>query len=186
MKSLNAFNIAIVALLALFSAAIRGYGEDSGPSPAIPELQILNHYVGNWDVTLFGADSGSSMKGESSAKWVLDGRFVEQNGVLKSNDGNRLAIRTLYTYDSEKRVYRSWSFISSGSVTESEATWDSKTKTMTSLTRPDPNGNKTRIIADFSAAGVENWRFLSLDRNGQQVSEFSGKNVRKEENKKEK
>lgn len=186
MKSLNAFHTVIVTLLALFSLAVRGYSEDSGPSPAIPELQALSHYVGRWDVTLFGADGGPSMKGESSAKWVLDGRFVEQNGVLKSNDGNRIAIRTLYTYDAEKRVYRSWSFVSSGSVTESEATWDAKAKTMTSLTRPDPNGNKTKIIADFSAAGVETWRFLSLDRNGQQVSEFSGKNIRKDENKNEK
>ncbi len=155
--------------------------EDVGPSKSVPELQALAHYVGSWDVTLLGADSNPTMKGEATAKWILDGRFVEQNSVMTGDDGARISIRTLYTFDTSKRAYQSWTFISTGEISEADATWDPKARTMTSMTRPGPEGTRTKIVADFSKADTETWTFLFLDRNGQQVSEIHGKNVRRTE-----
>ena len=49
---------------------------------------------------------------------------------------------------------------------------------MTSVGRKDENGVLSTTTADFSQAGVENWRIMFKDGTGKVVNEMSGKNTR--------
>lgn len=59
---LLAFMVLTVPLAAMASAA-----------PPSPELQVLNHYLGDWDGTL---TSLPNVKIAISCEWVLDGNFL--------------------------------------------------------------------------------------------------------------
>ncbi|MBC7817403.1 MAG: hypothetical protein IAG10_10980, partial [Planctomycetaceae bacterium] len=132
--------------------------DDTGPVKDVPELQILQNYVGAWDVEVTGNEF---TKGEDTAHWILGGRFLEQSGFIVSDNGtNRLEITTLFTFDTTKKTYRSWSFLSTGATSQADMTWDAKTKTMTSVTQPNANGVRSTITADFSETGKEHWKFV--------------------------
>ena len=95
---------------------------------------MLSNYVGTWDVST--TTQSPSAVGEFTAKWVLDGRFVQTNGSVKTSDGsNDFEITSLMTYDRERDVYRTWSFMSNGMASEAESTWDPATRTMTKIAR---------------------------------------------------
>jgi len=148
---------------------------EAGPAKDVPELQVLQNYVGTWDVKVAGNELA---KGEDTAHWILGGRFLEQSGFVVSENGtNRVEITTLYTFDTTKKVYRSWSFLSTGTSSQAEMTWDARTKTMTSVTRPNADGGRSTITADFSESGKERWKFVFTDRDGKAVGEMSGVNT---------
>ena len=147
--------------------------EDAGPAKDVPELQVLQHYAGTWDVVMDNAAS----KNESNAKWILGGRFLEQAGVMQLPDGPDIWVTTLFTFDTQTQKYRSWTFVSNGSTNQAEMTWNATAKTMTSVIKPDENGVSGTVTADFSTAGKERWRFVYRDRDGQQVGEMSGVNT---------
>ncbi len=147
--------------------------EDAEPAKDVPELQVLQHYAGTWDVVMDNAAG----KNESTAKWILGGRFLEQSGVMHSSDGPDIWVTTLFTFDTEAKKYRSWTFVSNGSTNQAEMTWGANAKTMTSVTQPDANGVRAKVTADFSTAGKERWKFLYTDRDSQQVGEMAGVNT---------
>ncbi len=148
-----------------------------GPAKDIPELQVLSNYVGTWDVEITSKDSPFT-KGESSTSWVLDGRFIQQTGVLKSADGfNTIKVTTLMTYDSDRKTYRMWSFLSNGSTSEGDGKWDEKTRTMTSVSRKD--GTTTTTTAKFADNGIEEWMFITTNQNNEVVARFGGTNRRR-------
>jgi len=150
-----------------------------GPAKDIPELQVLSNYVGTWDVAITSKDSPFT-KGESSTTWVLDGRFVQQTGELKSADGsNAIKVTTLMTYDSERNMYRMWPFLSNGSTSEGSGKWDEKTRTMTSTSRQD--GTTTTTTAKFSDNGIEEWLFITTNQNNEVVDRFGGTNTRRKQ-----
>ena len=147
--------------------------EDTGPNKEVPELQVLQHYAGTWDDVLDNVPG----KHEVTAKWILDGQYLEQSGVIHMPDGPDLWVTTLFAFDTQARKYRSWTFVSNGSTSQAEMTWDANAKTMTSVTQPDANGVRAKVTADFSTAGRERWKFVYTDRDGQQVGEMSGVNT---------
>ena len=151
--------------------------EDAGPAKDVPELQVLQHYAGTWDVVMDNADS----KGVATAKWILGGRFLEQSGAMHSPGNPDIWVTTLFTFDAEKKQYRCWTFVSNGAISQSEMTWDAKSKTMTSVAQPDANGVRATNTADFSTTGKERWRFVYRDRDDQQVGEMSGVNTLRNE-----
>lgn len=162
----------LASLLAVTgSAVVRA--DETGPAKDVPELQVLQNYHGTWDVSM----TDSSSKTESTARWILGGRFLEQAGAIRSADGPDIWVTTLFTFDTEAQKYRSWTFVSNGSTNQAEMTWDANAKTMTSVTQPDANGVRAKVTADFSTAGKERWKFLYTDRDGQQVGEMSGVNT---------
>lgn len=170
------FAVLIVSFVALsVSAAVQA--QDNAPAKDVPELQVLQHYVGTWDVVMDNVAS----KGEATAKWILGGRFLEQAGVMHSPDGNDVWVTTLFTFDTQKMGYRSWTFVSNGEFNQSEMTWDATAKTMKSVRQPDSNGIRSTNTADFSVAGKERWKFSDTDRDGQQVGEMSGVNTLRKE-----
>jgi hypothetical protein len=154
-----------------------------GPSKEVPELQILNHWVGKWDVDLTvkpNADlpKGRHAQGTAKAEWVLMGRFLQQTGTLEASDGlPAIQVHSLMTYDPGKKVYRTWMFFSTGFVSESEGTWDEKTRTLTSTGRNAESGITTTTKASFAEDGSESWSMISKNGDGKVVAETNGKNT---------
>ncbi len=170
------FAVLIVSFVAL-SAFSAVQAQDNAPAKDVPELQVLQHYAGTWDVVMDNVAS----KGKVTAKWILGGRFLEQAGVMHSPDGNDSWVTTLFTFDTQKMGYRSWTFVSNGEFNQSEMTWDATAKTMKSVRQPNSNGIRSTNTADFSVAGKERWKFSDTDRDGQQVGEMSGVNTLRKE-----
>jgi hypothetical protein len=156
-----------------------------GPARDVPELQVLNHWVGTWDVDMTikpTADlaNGMRVRGTATAEWALDGRFLQQTGTLGPSEGfPAMKVTTLMTYDPRKKVYRSWMFFSNGFASESEGTWDAKSSTLTSTSRDAETGTTTTIKATFPKDGTETWSIVVKDRDGKVVGETIGKNTRR-------
>lgn len=167
------FVIALLTCLLAVTGSTGVRAEETGPTNDVPELQVLQHYAGTWDVVLDNAAS----KGEVTTKWILGGRFLEQSGAMHSPGNPDLWITTLFTFDTEKHKYRVWTFASNGSTGQAEMTWDAKSKLMSSVSAPDMNGIRATNTADFSTAGKERWKFLYTDRDGKQVGEMAGENT---------
>ncbi len=165
---------AVCWVLTALVGQVVAMADDNEPAKDVPELQALQHYAGTWDVVL---TSDANQKGEATARWILGGRFLEQVGVMHSPDGKDVWYAALFTFDAEKKTYRSWTFLSIGFTSQAEMTWDSNAKTMKSVTPPDANGIRTTNTADFSQPGKERWRFIYTDRDGKQVGEMSGENT---------
>jgi hypothetical protein len=99
------------------------------PSPDIPELQVLGRYAGHWEDEIAGRPDARRTE---SAEWILDGRFLRQLWSTEADDGSPKASGiTMMTFDTASNVYRSWSFLATGSVIENEGVWDAATQTMT-------------------------------------------------------
>lgn len=159
----------------LAMSSLRTAGADElGPAKDVPELHVLQHYHGDWEVTI--ENSGGST-GEVAARWILGGRYLEQSGVVRNPGGPNMWITTLFTFDTSTRKYRVWTFASNGSTGQAEMSWDAASKTMTSTARPDANGIRSTNTADFSTPGKERWHFRYTDRNGKQVGEMKGENT---------
>jgi hypothetical protein len=152
--------------------------KDDGPSDKVPDLKVLDHYVGTWNVEFANKDLPFS-NAKVTAKWVLGGRFVEQAGELEAKDGsNSFKIKTLYTFDAKKNAFRSWTFTSDGSVDENDCVWDEKAKTMTSISKKVEGEGFNTTTADFSQDGVENWKIAITDAAGKVTAEIIGKNTK--------
>jgi hypothetical protein len=165
----------ICSLLAFFGPQTKNV--DEGPSSKVAELKALDHYVGAWEVEFTNREL-PFISAKATAKWVLDGRFVEQNGELENKDGTKFKLKTLFTFDAKRNAYRSWIFTSDGSVTECDCTWDAKAKIMTSISKNDEAGGFSTTTADFSMPGIETWKIAIADANGKVRSEITGKNTR--------
>lgn len=155
-----------------------------GPAKEIPELRVLNCYAGTWEVVAASNEAPNTplLRGKATSKWILDGRFLEQTGALQAPDGsNSMKVTTLMTYDVEQKTYRSWTFLSNGQATESEGKWDPATQTMTSTSRPGPNGRISTTTANFAEAGIEKWKMSVADETGKIVTQIVGKNTRQKE-----
>lgn len=173
-------------LIVLFSLSLAAFTfadeEADGPAEDVPQLKVLQHWVGIWDDEMAIKPSAALPDGLKAtavvtAKWVLGGRFVQQNAVLVGDNGEPLlTITTLMTYDPANEVYRSWTFMSNGTATESEGRWDEKARTMTSK-RIKPSDGSGITTATFDANGVERWTIIEKDPDGNVVSDISGKNV---------
>jgi hypothetical protein len=138
-----------------------------GPAKEVPELQILSCYAGTWKAT---------------SKWILDGRFLEQTGILQASaGGNPIKITTLMTYDADKKIFRTWTFVSDGQATESEGKWDPATQTMTSVDLPGVKHQVVTTTVNFSEAGIQKWKMVIADQSGKILSQMVGKNVRQRE-----
>jgi hypothetical protein len=97
-----------------------------------PELQVLNHWIGEWDVdTTFKPNNdfpkGARIKGVATATWIPNGRCLQQTGTREPGDGlPGMKYTTLMTYDPGEKVYRTWFFLSTGFVSESVGTWEER------------------------------------------------------------
>ncbi len=161
----------------VLSLAVIGNAEDR--SEKVPELKALDRYVGSWDVEVTSPGSPLT-KGHSSTKWVLGGRFLQGTGELRSQDGSTVVkVTTLMTFDTARKVYRSWTFMSDGSSFESEGTWKEATRELSSSSRKDSSTGGFTSKSVFVEDGVENWNMEFKDDKGKVVSQIAGKNTRR-------
>jgi hypothetical protein len=176
-----------IPLLGILADPVARADAPKGPSPEVPELQPLNEWVGMWDTQMKvmpNADlpNGGSAKGVASAEWIHDGRFLRQTWSMKSAQGVPLMTgSTVMTYDPRKKVYRSWSFYSSGFVGDGQGVWDSTTRTMTWTSHDAEDGRTMITKASFATPGTENWSIVEQDRGGRVIAETTGKNIRRKE-----
>ncbi len=162
-----------VACLALLPFAALA---DDGPTPEIPELAALLRYVGEFDIEVTQSVFGLST-GEGTAHWTLGGRFLEQEGTMTATDGSgTFSAKSLYTYDSQARVYRSWTFTSTGVAIERTGTFDAATQTLT-LESTAPASRQT---ADFSDPEKIEWSIISIAADGAETVLNRGVSTRKE------
>jgi len=148
------------------------------PSDKVPQLKALAHCVGTWDVEFTSKDLPFA-RAKTTAKWVLDGRFVEQdNEVYDMNGAVALRVKTLFAFDASKNAYRSWTFVSDGWSGESDGVWDEKTRVMTFIARKKEGEGFTTTTSDFSEEGVSSWKIAITDADGKLAAEITGKNRR--------
>lgn len=151
------------------------------PVKEIPELLPLANWAGEWDTVMtarFGGEAPRDIKTSVHARWVLDGRFIEQ--YEEHTPAEKLvSIKLFLTYDTDAKVYRSWIFFGFGAVGEATGKWDAATRTMTWTSKEQPDGKTTTTISSFPEDGVEVWSVVERDRAGDVVSEVRGKNTRR-------
>lgn len=151
---------------------------DDGPANNVPELQALSSYIGKWDVVIAAEGSPTKVKGERTAEWILDGRFVQQSGFLTNADGKPyMKITTLMTYDQKEKAYRRWEFNSLGSASESVGTWDATKQTMTWVR--SKGGTNTTVTANFAEKGREQWTIVTINEKTGSLTTFGGTNTRR-------
>jgi hypothetical protein len=142
------------------------------------ELQVLNYYVGKWDVEITGRSRG---KGIVTGEWVLDGQFLRQTwSVEASPDNPRTSGIVMMTYDAEKKVYRSWSFSVKGAVRESQGVWDPHSRTMTWTRRNVESGETVVLRSSFVDDATESWSIVKADANANILGNMTGKNTRRD------
>ncbi len=178
---------AFLAIMTIASFAVapgRAQESASGPSRDAPELAVLSGFVGKWDSRseakrIEGVSDGGARKGTASAEWVLGGRFVRQTWVIEAAGSEpELSGVSMMTYDTAKRTYRSWQFVSNGSTSEGEGVYDAKTKTITWKAH-DADGVRTVTKASFAEEGAENWQITVTGANGRILADVKGKNIRR-------
>ena len=150
-----------------------------GPAKDVPELRALSNYIGTWNTKITSKGSPFT-KGQHTAEWILDGRFLQQNVLLTLTDSaSVLKSTTLMTYDQKAKAYRVWTFASNGIIREALGKWDTKTSTMTTAVR---RGDMTSItIATFADEGVEKWAWITKNQNNEVLSRITGTSIRTKE-----
>jgi len=148
-----------------------------GPSPEVPELKELNHYMGQWEDEISGRPE---MRRTEVGEWILDGRFLRQSWFTESNDGNPPARGlTLMTFDTRAKVYRSWAFLATGSVIENEGTWDPTSQTFTWGHRLRETAETIITTASFPSENSQAWLIVKTDENQKVVREVTGRSIRR-------
>jgi hypothetical protein len=110
-------------------------------------------------------------KGVLTREWVLDGRFLQEKG--KHSNGDSIV---MFSFDVEKKAYRSWFFHSDGNTTETQGQWDESTQTFTFTS--DLNGLKNTSTIKFIDADNHKWTAVVKDAQGKVFYDGEGKCTR--------
>ena len=163
--------LVLLVTLPLVSAA-KAKEDDKGPSPDVPEAAQLKVYVGKFQLEV---SEPIKAKGVVEGKWVHDGRFVQQSFTLKDEKGTLSFTGTnLFTFDTKRKLFRSWRFFSSGDAIEFTGIWDEAKQTMT-RNAPDPNDTGTlRMVGVFDKSGSQVWTIFKDDSKGKVETEIRG------------
>lgn len=163
----------------ILSCQVNGIAEDiaGGPAADVPELQELNHYAGEWEDEIAGRPG---VRRTEVSEWVLQGRFLRQSWSTESKDETPPAHGlTLMTYDVERKVYRSWAFLATGSVIENEGLWDSASKTFTWGHRIIDTSETVITKASFPDDATQTWSVVKTDEQNKVVREVAGRSIRR-------
>ena len=126
MKCLPPTTAALI-MAVLMHADVRGQESNAPP----PEMKVLGRLVGTWDheQIVKVPEETRSTNFVAKLEFVLGGRFVQANGNF--DDQGKPTFTEMYTYDSNRRTYRYWFFMSSGFYWETTGTWDESSQTFT-------------------------------------------------------
>ncbi|MBC8872541.1 MAG: protein kinase [Planctomycetes bacterium] len=150
-------------------------GQDASAPP--PEMKALQKLVGTWNVeqTVKVPEEGRSEKLVVKRELALGGRFVHEMGGF-DNKGKPNFVG-MYTYDTNRRAYRYWLFVSEGVCIESTGTWNERSQTFNFTNRPDWGGTGviTLRFADETTFAVS---IISRDPRGKTSYHLEAKSVR--------
>ena len=150
-----------------------------GAAPGVPELKVLEKLIGSWDEVAELPD-GSKIKAIGSAKWVLGGTHIQSTYSISLADGSQLEHLTLMSWDSKKKVYRSWMFSSSGDPLESTGAWDQEAQTLTFESKPNARGVTISSSTRFTSDDKLEWSVEGKDKSGKTVFSMKGIDTRKQ------
>jgi len=111
---------------------------------------------------------------------ILHGRFLRQSWSAEAGDGSPTANGlTLMTFDTDRRVYRHWSFLATGSVIENEGVWDAADRAFTWGHRLVDTDETVITKASFAEEGAQAWSIVKTDAHGKILREVSGRSRRR-------
>jgi hypothetical protein len=166
---------AFVIVSVLMHADVRG--QDSSTAP--PEMKVLQKLAGTWKVVNINRPSKwapeekrttSTDKGEL----ILGGRFLERQGF---DDEGNLIHTSMYTYDTEKKAYLWWFWVSNGAFGEFIGTWDAARQTL--IFRPRSESRLTGVTTiHFRDEKTLDWSIIAKDADGEIGFHMEGNAVR--------
>ena len=122
--SITCIAVCLVSLLCTAAAA-----EDPTPKPdtpaLTPELRVLGRFVGDWTETIEFLGK-QIVKGVGHTRWILRRTYIESVFRVTLPNGQIMQHLSLFTWDSKKKVYRTWMFSPGTLPMESTATWDAE------------------------------------------------------------
>lgn len=124
--------LTLLTLTLLSATTLSGLAFGNDPPDRSPELQVLDRFVGSWDMKLTIQPTGgeeTAVDGVSHRSWSLGGNFVrfEDPNNLERPESNEAQM--LLTYDSNRKNYPGVLMDGANRV-ELTGTWDAKTTTM--------------------------------------------------------
>lgn len=156
-------------------------------TPKSPELKVLDQFAGTWTVkaTLKRLEWNPEDKnyvGRYEAMWVLNGRFLKQEGRLQNVKNPRtdyFEYLNLWTYDTDKKEYRNWYFDSMGSFNRSDTSgkWNLYTKNLVCTSKLE-EGRIVTILYDIVDENTIYWSTVLKDKNGSILQNMQGTSTR--------
>ena len=122
--------LATTTIIALSAISQLGIAQDRGPAPRSPELEVLDQFVGIWDLvmttTIAGREAATS-KTVSHRSWSKGSQFV----IFE--DPGQTEITMLLTFDPQTKAYPG-SIMIGPRIGLVIANWDEDKKTMNLVT----------------------------------------------------
>jgi len=155
--------------------------QDSSASP--PEMKALERLVGTWKVEQIvkvPEDAGSTNL-VVKRELILGGRFVQEMGGF--DDKGKPTFTAMYTYDSNRKTYRYWFFLSSGFYWEPTGTWDESSQTFTFKGGLGADATRTMTMTlRFSDEATFVFTLVTTNPDGEISYHSEGKCVRQKKN----
>ena len=171
LPSMTAFSVVSV----LMCASV--HGQESTAPP--PEMKALERLLGTWKVEQIVKVPKETRSTNLVVKreLVLGSRFVQAMGGF--DDKGKPTYKGMYTYDSNRKTYRYWFFLSGGFYSESTGTWDERSQTFTFTNRPrrGVTGVITLRLLDETTFVFS---IISRDTSGKISYHLEGKSIRQE------
>ena len=166
--------IAFAIVTVLMHADVRG--QESSPPP---EMKALERLVGTWKVEQIVKvpEEAGPTNLVVKREMVLGGRFVQEMGGF--DDKGKPNFTGMYTYDSNRKTYRYWLFVSDGFYNESTGTWSEPNQTFTFTSKP--GGGATGVITlRFLDEATFSFSIIFRDAGGEIGYHLEGKSVRQD------
>jgi hypothetical protein len=171
--SIRRWHSSVALALCVTAAAV----VPAGPPLAVRQQKVLDKFLGTWRTTykLPKAEWTPEPKegsGTLTFTRMLGGQFLHEKGEHSDKTSNI----TLFTFDAERKTYRTWWFSSTGQTAESTGEWDEATRTFTwtSVGSAFPSMAQHR----FTSEGTFDWQVIIRDSKDNVVFRMEGKAIR--------
>jgi len=142
----------------------------------IPEQRVLDRFLGKWRASFVSKIEGNpEQKGTIDLTYtrVLEGQFIQEKTELSDNTSGL----AMFTYDPQRKCYRTWWFGSIGATTEGTGLWDAPSKTLKWSSAGEP-GITVTTTHHFLDENKFEWEVTSGDKTGKVFFHMAGTSVR--------
>jgi hypothetical protein len=145
--------------------------EVSGRSP---EDRVLDRFLGTWRTTYTVPKADLQPDAKTGAAdmvftRILGDQFIQEQGV----HADRNTALAMYTYDRQRKAYRSWWFSSTGQSGESTGRWDPAAKSFTWTSR---TAQQMTRVSRYTFAGDDTfeWNVVVRDNREKVLFQMEG------------